>query len=84
MIDFLHLRKSGIDTFSGLAILVCAAEAKPIRELVEQTGVTLRGVERFMERNPTLVKRQKYKGAYSGTGRPPVYEYVRSSKSGVI
>lgn len=83
-IDFSALRKGQIDTFSSLAILVTAEEPLTMKELAEQSGVTPRGIERFIDREPTLLRRVRYKGERPSRGKAPSYQYVRSAKSNRI
>ena len=80
-IDFLTLRSGQIDTFSSLAILVSAEEPLTMKELAEISGVTPRGIERFIDREPTLLRRVRYKGERPGRGKAPSYQYVRSAKA---
>lgn len=83
-IDFLELRKGQIDTFSSMAILVSAEEPLTMKQLAEVSGVTPRGIERFIDREPTLLRRVRYKGERPARGKAPSYQYVRSAKANRI
>lgn len=83
-IDFLTLRNGQIDTFSSLAILVSADEPLTMKQLAEASGVTPRGIERFIDREPTLLRRVRYKGERPARGKAPSYQYVRSAKANRI
>lgn len=83
-IDFLTLRNGQIDTFSSLAILVSADEPLTMKQLAETSGVTPRGIERFIDREPTLLRRVRYKGERPARGKAPSYQYVRSAKANRI
>lgn len=80
-IDFSELRKGRIDTFSSLAILVSAETPLTMKDLAEVSGVTPRGIERFIDREPTLLRRVRYKGERPLRGKAPSYQYVRSAKA---
>ena len=75
------LKDNGITTINALSILLVCESKITMGELVLQSNVTLRGIERFMERHPSLFKRVKYTGVQNGPGKNIMYQYVRSKKA---
>jgi hypothetical protein len=80
-IDFLKLREGQVDTFSGLAILISAEIPLTMKQLSEISGVTARGIERFIDRDPSLLTRVRYKGERPSHGKAPTFQYIRSAKA---
>ena len=75
------LRDNGITTINALSILLACESKVTMSELVSLSNVTLRGIQRFMERHPSLFRKIKYTGVQGGQGKNIMYQYKRSAKA---
>ncbi|MCY4045863.1 MAG: hypothetical protein OXE99_12365 [Cellvibrionales bacterium] len=82
--QILMLKKNDVTTMSQLALLLAADSPKPFQALAKETGVTVRGIERMIERGTDLLKvveAKKNKKQENTVGRPVVRAVVRTPKA---
>ncbi len=82
--QILMLKENNVTTMSQLALLLAAEKPKPFQVLAEETGVTVRGIERMIERGTDLLKvveAKKVKKQENSVGRPVVRAVIRSAKA---
>lgn len=80
----LLLKDNEISTLSQLALLIAAETPKPFQTLSEETGVTVRGIERMIERGTDLLKvveARKTRKKENTVGRPVVRAVIRTPKA---
>lgn len=84
-LDQIHqLKKHDVTTMSQMALLLAADSPKSFKLLSEETGVTVRGIERMIERGTELLKvveAKKAKNKVNSVGRPIVRAVVRTPKA---
>ncbi len=82
--QILMLKENNVTTMSQLALLLAAEKPQPFQLLAKETGVTVRGIERMIERGTDLLKvveAKKKKNQENGVGRPVVRAVVRTPKA---
>jgi hypothetical protein len=82
--QILELKKNGVSTLSQLAIIkYCSDEPKSFQSISKDVNITIRGIERMIERESSLVRVVKVKKSdkSQGVGRPVSRALVSTAKA---
>ncbi len=82
--QILELKKNGVSTLSQLAIIrFCSDEPKSFQEISKEINITIRGIERMIERESSLVRVVKVKKSdkTASVGRPVSRALVSTAKA---
>lgn len=81
--QIVELKKQGITTLSQLAIIKFCEEPKSFQAISQEINITVRGIERMIERESNLVRVVKVKKNKSNpsVGRPVTRALVSTAKA---